>query len=53
MNTYIFERVYGQVSSKQKANDLYRELVPELKALLECGSPLDEPQVEDIIRAVS
>lgn len=46
------EQIYGQISGKSKANELYRVLVPELKEAIEAGKPLADPQVQRLINAI-
>lgn len=45
--------IFGQISGKSKANELYKILVPELKEDLENGIPISEPQVKRLIDAIS
>lgn len=47
-----FEQIYGQVSGKQKANEWYKLLVPEIHEALENGTPLTDPQLAKLIEAL-
>ncbi|EOX4454714.1 MULTISPECIES: hypothetical protein [Vibrio] len=40
------EQIYGQISGKQKANEWYKLLVPELHEALERGTPMSDPQLK-------
>ncbi|WP_257973666.1 hypothetical protein, partial [Vibrio parahaemolyticus] len=51
--TSAIEQIYGQVTGKQKANELYRVLVPELHEALERGVPLNDPQMQRLIKAIT
>ncbi len=45
------QQIYGQVSGKQKANELYRVLVPELKEAVEMKKPFNDPQFQRLMHA--
>ncbi|MUJ22577.1 hypothetical protein [Aliivibrio fischeri] len=45
--------IFGQISGKSKANELYKVLVPELKEALERGTPITDEQVQRLIKAIS
>ncbi|MGD1335021.1 hypothetical protein [Vibrio harveyi] len=47
------EQIYGQVSGKQKANEYYRVLVPELHEAINKGVPLSDPQVQRLIKVIT
>ncbi len=49
--SFAVESIYGQISGKQKANEMYRVLVPELKEAMEQKKPLNDPQVMRLIKA--
>ena len=47
------EQLYGQVSGKQKANEWYKLLIPELHEALERGTPMSDPQLSRLIEAIT
>ncbi len=46
------EQIYGQISGKQKANEWYKLLVPELHEALERGTPMSDPQLKKLVEAI-
>lgn len=47
------EQIYGQISGKQKANEWYKVLVPELHEALTRGVPLNDPQLQRLTEALT
>ncbi|MGR3042679.1 hypothetical protein ABMY36_22245 [Vibrio vulnificus] len=47
------EQIYGQISGKQKANEWYKLLVPELHEALERGTPMSDPQLKKLVEAIT
>ena len=47
------EQIYGQISGKQKANEWYKVLVPELHEALIRGVPLNYPKLQRLIEALT